>query len=237
MCYHVKQTRKDKEHLEFSFDADINENVIPTYYHVNGFERPQLLIITEENPNDLQLGTWSVAPPNCYDLQKYWREKGASVLNTRDDSLFSSRAAEWKTDAVLENKCIAIVTGFYEPHKVGKESYPYLLHRPDFELFGLCGYYTEQTDQLTFSIITTEANDLMSKIHNAAKRMPMTILPEDKESYFDLDTEDKLKAEFNKSYSIPLAYRAVDRSVLNSNRDSNHKKIIKKIYHPIITDF
>lgn len=159
------------------------------------------------------------------------------MLNTRDESLFSSRAAEWKTDAVLENKCIAIVTGFYEPHKVGKESYPYLLHRPGFELFGLCGYYTEQTDQLTFSIITTEADDLMSKIHNAAKRMPMTILPEDKEFYFDLDTEDKLKAEFNKSYSIPLAYRAVDRSVLNSNRDSNHKKIIKKIYHPIITDF
>jgi len=237
MCYHVKQTRKDKEYLESSFDADLRTDVIPTYYHTNGFQRPSMLIITEQEPNVIQLGTWSVAPPDCEDLQKYWREKGGAVLNTRDDSLFSYRAAEWKTDAILENKCIVLVTGFYEPHKVGKESYPYLLHRPDFEIFGLCGYYTQQEDQLTFSVLTTAADDLMSKIHNAAKRMPMTLHPDDKESYFDLDTEDALKAEFAKQYRITLDHRAVDRSVLNSRIDSNHEGIIQEIFHPIITEF
>jgi putative SOS response-associated peptidase YedK len=237
MCYHVKQTRRDKEDIESSFDADLRMDEVPTYYHVNGFQRPSMMIITEQEPNVIQLGTWSVAPPNCADVQKYWREKGGSVLNTRDDSLFSYRAAEWKTDAILENKCIAIVTGFYELHRVEKESYPYLLHRPDFEVFGLCGYYTKQTDFLTFSVLTTEADDLMSKIHNAAKRMPMTIDPSEKESYFDLNTEEALKAEFSKRYSIPLDHRAVDRSVLNSRIDTNHENIIQEIFHPIITDF
>lgn len=237
MCYHVKQTRRDRDYLESSFDADLRVDVIPTYYHVNGFQRPSMMIITEQEPNVIQLGTWSVVPPNYHDVQQYWREKGGSVLNTRDDSLFSYRSAEWKTDAMLENKCIVLVTGFYEPHKVGKESYPYMLHRPDFEVFGLCGYYTQQDDFLTFSVVTTEADDLMSKIHNAAKRMPMTLDPDDKESYFDLDTEEALKAEFSKNYCIPLDHRAVDRSVLNSRIDSNHEAIVQEIFHPIITDF
>tara|TARA_B100001059_G_C17689479_1_gene504159 strand:- start:228 stop:608 length:381 start_codon:yes stop_codon:yes gene_type:complete len=110
-------------------------------------------------------------------------------LNTRDDSLFSYRVADWKTEAILHYKCIVLATGFYEPYKVGKESYPYLMQRPDFKIFGLCGYYTEQENSKTFSVLTTRADDFMSKIHNAAKRMPMTLYPEYKESYFDLGTE------------------------------------------------
>ena len=237
MCYHVKQTRKDREYLESSFDADLRFESIPTYFHVNGFQRPSMMIITQQEPNAIQLGTWSVAPPHCLDVKSYWKEKGGSVLNTRDDSLFSFRAAEWKTDAILENKCIMIITGFYEPHKVGKDSYPYLLHRPDFEVFGLCGYYTEQEDYLTFAILTTQANDLMGKIHNGAKRMPMTLHPDDKENYFDLNTEEALKEEFSRHYCITLDHRAVDRSVLNSHIDSNKEEIIKEVFHPIITDF
>jgi putative SOS response-associated peptidase YedK len=237
MCYHVKQTRKDREYLESTFDADLRFETIPTYYHVNGFQRPTMMIITQNEPNIIQPGTWSVAPPNCQDIPKYWKEKGGSVLNTRDDSLFNFRAAEWKSEAILDHKCIAIVTGFYEPHKVGKDSYPYLLYQPDFEAFGLCGYYTEQENYLTFSVLTTEANELMEKVHNAAKRMPMTLHPDDKEHYFDLNTEEELKEEFSKHYCITLDHRAVDRSVLNSRIDSNKKEIIQEVFHPIITDF
>lgn len=237
MCYHVKQTRKDREYLESTFDADLRFETVPTYYHVNGFQRPTMMIITQDEPNIIQPGTWSVAPPNCQDVQKYWKEKGGSVLNTRDDSLFSYRAAEWKSEAILDHKCIAIVTGFYEPHKVGKDSYPYLLYQPNFEAFGLCGYYTVQKDYLTFSVLTTEANELMSKVHNGAKRMPMTLHPDDKENYFYLNTEEALKEEFSKHYCITLDHRAVDRSVLNSRIDSNKEEIIQEVFHPIITDF
>lgn len=237
MCYHVKQTRKDRDYLESTFDADLRLDTIPTYYHVNGFQRPKMMMITENEPNIIQLGTWSIAPPNCSDLQQYWKEKGGSVLNTRDDSLFSYKAASWKTDAILAHKCIVIVTGFYEPHKVGKDSYPYLLHKHNFEPFGLCGYYTQQEHEKTFSVVTTQANNLLSKIHNAAKRMPLTIDADDKESYFDLDTEEALKKEFSSNYSVPLDFRAVDRSVLNSRIDTNVASILDEVFHPIITEF
>ncbi len=237
MCYHVKQTRKDREYLESSFDADLRFESIPTYFHVNGFQRPSMMIITQEEPNIIQLGTWSVAPPQCADMPQYWKEKGGSVLNTRDDSLFTFKAAEWKTEAMLTQKCIMIVSGFYEPHKVDSTSYPYLLHRPDFEAFGLCGYYTQQETGPTFSIVNMQANDLLSKVHNAAKRMPMTIDPDEKENYFELNTEEDLKKEFATRYCIQLDHRAVDRSVLNSRIDSNTESIIQEVHHPIITEF
>jgi len=237
MCYHVKQTRRDREYLATTFDADLRFETVPTYYHVNGFQRPTMMIITQDEPHIIQPGTWSVAPPYCQDLQKYWKEKGGSVLNTRDDSLFSDRAAAWKTEAILDHKCIVIVTGFYEPHKVGKESYPYLLYQPNFEAFGLCAYYTNQKGYLTFSVLTTAADALMSKVHNAAKRMPMTLLPEDKEHYFNLNSEEALKDEFSKQYCITLDHRAVDRSVLNSRIDTDKEEIIQEVFHPIIPDF
>ena len=237
MCYHVKQTRKDREYLEASFDADLRFEPVPVHYHVNGFARPELMIITEQEPRVIQKGIWSVAPPMCDDVEAYWKQKGGSVLNTRDDSLFSFKSAEWKTDAILAHKCLVLVTGFYEPHKVGKDSYPYLLHRPDFEVFALCCYYTEQKDRKTFSVLTTEADALMSKIHNAAKRMPMTLHPDDKEHYFSLDTETALKEEFAKGYCITLDYRPVDRSVLNTRIDTNTPDILQEVVHPIITEF
>ena len=158
-------------------------------------------------------------------------------MNTRDDSLFSSKAAKWKSEAMLDHKCIVIVTGFYEPRKVGKESYPYVLHRSDFEVFGLCGYYTKQENGLTFSMLTIQANAFMGKIHNAAKRMPMTLHPDEKEKYFELNNEDALQEEFSKKYCIPLDYKPAHRSVLNTRIDSNHKGVIEAIFHPILTDF
>jgi len=54
MCYHVKQTRKDREYLESTFDADLRFDIIPTYYHVNGFQRPVMMIITQDEHNIVQ---------------------------------------------------------------------------------------------------------------------------------------------------------------------------------------
>lgn len=232
MCYHVSQQNNDKLELESLFDAYLNFDIIPTYHHVNGFQRPTMMIITENEPNKIQLATWSVAPPNCEDVTAYWKEKGGSVLNTRDDSLFTYKSAQWKSDAMLENKCIALVTGFFEPHKVGKDSYPFMLHEPNNEVFGLCGYYVDQGDYLTFSVVTNTASDYMAKVHNGAKRMPMTISADEKESYFELNT-----IVFKSKYCIPLDHKAVDRAVLNSRIDTNYPEITNEVTHPIIFDF
>ena len=67
--------------------------------------------------------------------------------------------------------------------------------------------------------------------------MPMTLHQDDKENYFNLNTEEALKEEFSRHYCITLDHGAVDRSVLNSRIDSNKEEIIQEVFHPIITDF
>ena len=233
MCYHIKNKKKEPVLIERCFDLrPLKIDVPPFYYHLNGFDRGQVMVITQEEQEIIQTATWSVAPPNCTDIQGYWKQKGGSVLNTRDDSLFSPKLAEWKSEAVLYQKCIIIVSGFYEPHRSNDISYPYLLYKEDYNLFGLLGYYTNQEDFLTCSILTTTADDYLSKIHNKAKRMPLTLDPTDVEYYLNLNTEENLKREFKEFRSIELLNKPVDKSVLNSRVDSNKKEILQEMYYP-----
>ncbi len=240
MCFHIHSilNKKPKSFVEDLFSAQFQEDAPSSYHHVNGFQHPQLMVITQEEPNLIQKATWSIAPPNYFDLPDYWKTKGGSTLNTRDDSLFSERAAGWKSEAALQRKCLVLVSGYFEPHKVANVSYPYLLHRRDFELFGLVGIYTKQKDNsLTFSVLTTKADDLLSRVHNAAKRMPMSVLPEDKDSIFSITTEEHLKKEFQIGYSVPLEAKPVHRDILNSRIDTNAERYLTDIFHPIFTDF
>ncbi|MAD98635.1 MAG: hypothetical protein CMB99_15035 [Flavobacteriaceae bacterium] len=240
MCFHIHSilNKKSKSFVEDLFSAEMQDDSPVSYHHVNGFQHPLLMIITQEAPHVIQRATWSIAPPSYFDIENYWKTKGGSTLNTRDDSLFTEKAAGWKSEAALHRKCIVLVSGYFEPHKVANVSYPYLLHRSDFELFGLVGIYTKQRDHsLTFSVLTTKADDFLARVHNAAKRMPMSVLPEDKDSVLSITTEEHLKKEFQIGYSVPLQAKAVHRDILNSRIDTNNDKYVTDIFHPIFTDF
>ena len=55
---------------------------------------------------------------------------------------------------------------------------------PDNELFTFAGLYSDWKNPLTnqiirtYTIITTEANELMAQIHNSKKRMPVVLANE-----------------------------------------------------------
>lgn len=68
------------------------------------------------------------------------------------------------------------VTGFFEFHQLGKQTFPHYIHLKSRALFLLAGIYEGDT----FSILTTEANPLMAFVHNSKKRMPV-ILPQEME--------------------------------------------------------
>ena len=66
MCYHISQRQKNPEKIAAIFDVEtiVEESHIPVHYHLNGFSHGRLLVITEENPDEIQLATWGIAPPN-----------------------------------------------------------------------------------------------------------------------------------------------------------------------------
>jgi len=99
-------------------------------------------------------------------------------------------------NAALKRRCLVLSTGFFEwrhiyplnkrtgqPIKTATK-YPYYIHVKDQEYFFMAGIWQPWTDQQTgeyvetFSLITTEANSLMSQVHNSKMRMP-TILNEE----------------------------------------------------------
>ena len=89
----------------------------------------------------------------------------------------------------INNRCLVLSSGFFEwqwRDSKGKEKRKYLIKPTEEEIFAFAGIWSEWTNpetgekQKTYSIITTEANELMSEIHNTKKRMPV-ILPKENE--------------------------------------------------------
>jgi putative SOS response-associated peptidase YedK len=98
-------------------------------------------------------------------------------------------------EAALYRRCLVLSTGFYEwrhLHGVNKKTgmplktsvkIPYFIHMPAAEYFFMAGIWQGWQDKdsgeyaETFSILTTSANQIMSKVHNSKKRMPL-IFPE-----------------------------------------------------------
>jgi putative SOS response-associated peptidase YedK len=86
-----------------------------------------------------------------------------------------------------KKRCLVLADGFYEWHKTDTQKTPYRILLKTDEPFAFAGLWSEvhgadgEPNQ-TFAIITTVANDLVSKIHN---RMPVILHEEDEDPWLD----------------------------------------------------
>ena len=156
----------------------------------SGFEFTQWPIIKENNSSTdllLDMAHWEFIPSWIHNTKELEvsREK-FTTLNAKGENLLESKMYR---DASLNRRCIVLSSGFYEwrhykPMGAKKENaYPYFITIKGKPVFFMAGIYQPWTDKNTgetvdsFAIVTTAANDLMSKVHNKKKRMP-TILSE-----------------------------------------------------------
>lgn len=158
-------------------------------HYGNAFTHPQLVVYTDAAPHDPQLSIWGLVPAWVKDdtqRAQLWNQ----TLNARGESIFEKPA--FRTSA-RQKRCIVHVEGFYEHHHFGKKTYPYFIRLKDREHFALAALWEEWKDRSTgermhtFSIVTTEGNDLLKRIHNNPKlegpRMPV-ILTEAEEDHW-----------------------------------------------------
>jgi putative SOS response-associated peptidase YedK len=108
------------------------------------------------------------------------RVTGQSMIGLGTETL--SEKPSFKSS--LNNRCLIYADGFYEWQWLdpkGKNKQKYLLTLPANEHFAFTGLWNQWTEKSTgetlkaFTIITTEANALMSEIHNSKKRMPAIV--------------------------------------------------------------
>jgi putative SOS response-associated peptidase YedK len=179
MCFHSQQSKTAQE-LKHRFRVDFKDEASFTPMVYNGFEHPQTPVITNEQPNTIQLYNWGLLPHWAKDTNKR-----NSTLNARIESITEKPSFR----DVTNNRCLLLVDGFYEWQWLdtkGKNKQKYLITLPNNEAFAIAGLWSHWTNPLTgeilktYTVLTTEANELMSRIHNSQKRMPL-ILTKDKE--------------------------------------------------------
>lgn len=118
--------------------------------------------------------------PAKWGLVNVWAKdakRAAQQINARAETLHSSNAFR---EAFEKRRCIVPADGFYEWEGAGASRRPIWFHRENGGLLYLAGLYESwqpepEQWQRTFTIVTTEPNNLIAPIHN---RMPV-VLPED----------------------------------------------------------
>lgn len=177
MCYSM-QLGKSQKQLSARFKASF---VDPDWYapgHFVAFAFPTTPVITHIHPEAIQGFSWGLLPPWAKDLSIR-----NNTLNARIETLDQKPSFK----LVLAQRCLVLADGFFEWKWLdakGKSKQKYKLTVPGDEAFAFAGLWNAWTDKSTgeifqtYTIITTAANELMSKIHNTKKRMPVILSPD-----------------------------------------------------------
>lgn len=154
-------------------------------YRVNAFSFPEYPIITSDP--EIQSYKWGLIPFWTKD-EKQANEIKRMTLNARADTIFQKPSFR---EPIMKKRCIVPSTGYFEwRHEDGKKI-PYYIYVKDEPIFSMAGVYDSWLDRSTgevistFSIITTEANELTGYIHNTKHRMPAILNQEDEEKWLD----------------------------------------------------
>ena len=182
MCFH-SQLSQPISKLEQRFNAQLAklQNYKAGIY--NGFSHPHTPVIIDKAPKTIQLLQWGLITFWAKDtsIQKH-------TLNARIETLIEKPSFR----NVVNNHCLILANGFFEWQWLdtkGKQKQKYFITLPNNEPFAFGGLYSTWVDKSTgemkntYTIITQPANELMSKIHNTKKRMPLILNPEDENNW------------------------------------------------------
>lgn len=183
MCFTIQQ-KHGEPLVEKRFGAEKKYRVpFDIAESISGFTYPQTQVITNTEPKAIQLFHWGLIPN--WSKEESIREY---TLNARIETIKEKPSFR----NCINNRCLIIADGFYEWQwltKSGSKKQKYLITLPDSNLFALAGLWSTWKDEATgitkdtYTIVTTEANELMAEIHNNKKRMPVILNPNEEASW------------------------------------------------------
>src|SRR3954463_11476985 len=182
MCGRVAQTKNPTEYGSM-LKVDFTKGMPNSPPHYNGAPGQDYLVARshpETQAVTLDLIRWGLLPSWAKDRKIAWK-----LINARAETVATQSAFK---KAFAKRRCLLPVDGFYEWQTVGKEKRPYLIGMADGSPFTLAGLWENWKDPesgewiRTFTIITTEANGLVSALHD---RMPVIIAPEDRDRWLN----------------------------------------------------
>ena len=141
--------------------------------------QPVVGLDSDSGGRELTVMRWGLVP--------FWSKDGKAAFNTinaRAETVTTSPAIR---EAMKRRRCLVPADWFYEWQKVdAKTKKPYAIALQDGSLFAFAGLWEAWKDKETgksletYTIITTDSNELMESIHN---RMPVILHRRDYERW------------------------------------------------------
>ena len=173
-------------------------------------------VITNEDPKTLTFHRWGLIPSWAKDISI-----GSKLINARADSAHEKPAFR---AAFKRRRCIIPADGFYEWQQGEAGKTPHFIHLKGQPVFGFAGlweiWHSPDGDELrTCTILTTDANAFVSKLHN---RMPVILTPDNYEAWLSPEEEgaDVLMPILKQYDASKMAEYEVSKAVNRASYDA-----------------
>ena len=244
MCYHAAVAATYAQ-LENHYQKPFEGDYFPSFtaksdivgYHFNGFSFPFMPIIGSNKMNTIESGQWGLIPAWTNDLQQANLLR-AQTLNAKSETVFEKPSFK---NSIQRQRCLIPVTGFFEwQTQVNNTKLPHYIFFPKQAIFSLAGISADWFSQSenkwykTFSILTTDANTLMAKIHNSKMRMPCILTREQEEDWVNPDLSMHELIRFFKPFdTLTMEANPISNIITRKSKSSNVPEVLKPIQPPL----
>jgi putative SOS response-associated peptidase YedK len=196
MCARYTLSKKQEQILK-AYSVQMAGEYSPNY---NLAPTQEGLVITADEPG--------IAQTMHFGLVPYWAadsKLNMSTLNARSEDVLTK-----KTYAPLIQKhktCLVLADGFYEWDRKSGKPIPYRFILKDRELFAFAGLWSQWKSKdgsnvyRSFTIMTTEANKIVGKVHDPKFRMPVILDEYNEQLWLDKEISPSELLTLCKSYA------------------------------------
>jgi putative SOS response-associated peptidase YedK len=201
-------TKSDKQQIASAMKVGkvFDEPFLPNYNVAPSTFQPVIREERDSTEREMVLMRWGLVPFFAESLTKW---KGFSTINARAETI--SKSETWR-EPFKRRRCIVPADYFYEWLTITKtQKQPYVISLKSGQPFAFAGLWdawkepkprgasvhTPDTWLQSFSIITTEANEMMSAIHT---RMPVILRERDWERWLDRTVTEQSPIDLLRPY-------------------------------------
>jgi putative SOS response-associated peptidase YedK len=173
--------RSDKQRIAEAFRVDLptSFDILSSYNVTPQSFQPVVRLNRDTGEREVAQLRWGLVP--------FWSRDGKidySTINAKAETVATSPTFR---EALKRRRCLVPADGFYEWHKLDeKNRQAYAIALTDCSRLAFAGLWERWVDKATndllktYTIITTEPNELTAPIHN---RMPVILAPKDYERW------------------------------------------------------
>jgi len=168
----------------------------PSYNVAPQSMQPVVRLDRETGERELAIMRWGLVP--------FWSKDGKasfSTINARGETVTTSPVYR---EAMKHRRCLVPADWFYEWQRIDdRTKQPFAISLKDDGLFAFAGLWERWKDKSTgqaletYTVITTDPNELMEPIHN---RMPVILKPSDYGRWLDPGDPQRLPVDLLRPY-------------------------------------